>query len=45
MNVSFNQVDIKIIDALMKNKVVVKKRYTDKKQYLVALLHELYMEL
>jgi hypothetical protein len=45
MNVIFNQVDTKIIETLMKKQSVVKKRYTDKKQYLIALIHKLYMDL
>ena len=45
MNVVFNQVEAKIIEDLMKKKYLVDKRYTDKKEYLRALLKKLYMSL
>ncbi len=45
MNVIFNQVETKMIEAIMKKQSVVKKRYSDKKQYLIALIHKLYMDL
>ena len=44
MNSVFSQVELKMIDVLMKKSVGVSKRYSDKKTYLKELVNALYSQ-
>lgn len=45
MNIVFNQVESKMIEEMMKKKYLTDKRYSDKKEYLRALVKRLYLSL
>lgn len=45
MNGILDTVEMKMLEELMKNKVVLGKRYTDKKKYLKDLIRQLYLSL
>jgi len=45
MNGILDQVEIKMLESLMKNGVVTKKKYSDKKKYLKELIKTLYLTL
>ena len=43
MNGLFDQVEMKMIDELMKRGAITKKRYTDKKKYIKDVVRLLYI--
>ena len=45
MNGILDQVEIKMLETLMKNGAVTKKKYSDKKKYLKELIKTLYLSL
>lgn len=45
MNGILDQVELKMLESLMKNGAVTKKKYSDKKKYLKELIRKLYLDL
>ena len=45
MNGILDQVELKMLETLMKNGAVTKKKYSDKKKYLKVLIRKLYLDL
>lgn len=43
MNGLFDQVELKMLDVLMKNGAVTRKKYTDRKKYLKEMVRTLYL--
>ena len=45
MNGILDQVELKMLETLMKNGAVTKKKHSDKKKYLKELIRKLYLDL